>query len=113
MVNNQWSLVIFLVRRGAPFRELLRGSEREIELNELPLMLQHSYQIDRHNEFRGLGSKTCRFFKNLTICDQLRVNFWHSQRKRVNPAVGHPVPGLAKTAFSKVRRRSPRACRLC
>jgi len=31
----------------------------------------------------------------------------------VNPAAGHPAPGPAKTVFSRVRRRSPRACRLC
>ena len=31
----------------------------------------------------------------------------------VNPAAGHPAPGPAKTVFSKVCRRSPRACRLC
>src|SRR5213593_881810 len=48
---------LFLGRRGAPFRELLRGSEREIELNELPLIMQHSYQTDRHNQFSELGPK--------------------------------------------------------
>src|SRR5438034_5255386 len=90
MVNNQWSLVIFLVRRGAPFRELLRGSEREIELNELPLILQHSYQIDRHNEFRGLGSKTLPFLQesdNLrsTSCQFLAIPEEEGESSRRTP----------------------------
>src|SRR6266516_1377307 len=65
MVISQWSLVIFIFwgGRGAPFRELLWGSEREFELNELPLMMQHSYQTNRHNEFNELRSKPPPFLQ--------------------------------------------------
>src|SRR5438093_7656569 len=85
MVNNQWSLVIFLVRRGAPFRELLRGSEREIELNELPLMLQQWYQTDCHNEFSGLGSKLPPFLQkadNLRSTSYQFLAFFSSSHRR-------------------------------
>ena len=90
-----WSIInghlsFFGGRRGAPFRELLRGSEREIELNELPLILQQWCQTDRYNEFSGLGSKLPAFLQKSdnprsTSCQFLASFSSHRRARSVSP----------------------------
>src|SRR5436309_12621703 len=121
MINNQWSFVIFCGEERSSLPELLRGSEREIELYELPLMLQQWYQTDRHNEFSGLGSKLPPFLQkadNLrsTSCQFLAL-FSSHRRVRSASAIARSLKrrrslksGCAEQYVTVIRKRRYQRC---